>query len=61
MTRVLVSGVERGDFWITHEFVGHMLRNSRGTTPRNFSLLDPMWGMLGTVSDTASCCSAALL
>jgi hypothetical protein len=45
-----LPGLERNDFYITYEPVGHMLRNSRGITPRNNLLLDTFWGLVGTVS-----------
>ncbi|GAA5877984.1 hypothetical protein JCM8547_000932 [Rhodosporidiobolus lusitaniae] len=46
----LIKGLERNDFYITYEPVGHMLRNSRGITPRNSSYLsDLFWGIAGTV------------
>ena len=48
---VSCTGLERNDFYITYEPVGHMLRNSRGITPRNNVVLDTLWGIAGTVSD----------
>lgn len=47
---MVLPGLERNDFYITYEPVGHMLRNSRGITPRNNLLLDTFWGLVGTVS-----------
>lgn len=44
------EGLERNDFYITYEPVGHMFRNSRGITPRNNFLLDSFWSLAGTVS-----------
>ena len=43
------AGLERGDFYITYEPVGHMLRNSRAITPRNNVLGDAFWHLVGTV------------
>jgi 3-dehydrosphinganine reductase len=43
------EGLERNDFYITYEPVGHMLRTSRGITPRNNFLLDQFWGIIGSV------------
>lgn len=43
------TGLERNDFYITYEPVGHMLRTSRGITPRNNFLLDQFWGVIGSV------------
>ena len=45
-----LPGLERNDFYITYEAVGHMLRNSRGIVPRNNLFLDTFWGIAGTVS-----------
>lgn len=45
----LHAGLERNDYYITYEPVGHMLRNSRGITPRNNVLKDTFWGIAGTV------------
>jgi len=42
-------GLERNDFYITYEPVGHMFRNSRGITPRNNILFDSFWSLVGTV------------
>lgn len=44
------AGLERNDFYITYEPVGHMLRNSRAITPRNNILFDAFWSLAGTVS-----------
>ncbi|TNY21263.1 hypothetical protein DMC30DRAFT_416192 [Rhodotorula diobovata] len=50
VARELIKGLERGDFYITYEPVGHMLRNSRAITPRNNNVvLDTLWGLAGTV------------
>ncbi|BGP18237.1 hypothetical protein JCM10213_007866 [Rhodosporidiobolus nylandii] len=47
----MIKGIERNDFYITYEPVGHMLRNSRGITPRNSSFLaDSFWGFIGTIA-----------
>ncbi|KDE06427.1 hypothetical protein MVLG_03215 [Microbotryum lychnidis-dioicae p1A1 Lamole] len=46
----MVRGLERNDFYITYEPVGHMLRNSRGITPRNNALIDTLWGIAGTIA-----------
>ncbi|GAA5825434.1 hypothetical protein JCM11251_006981 [Rhodosporidiobolus azoricus] len=46
----LIQGVERGDFYITYEPVGHMLANSRGITPRNNILMSLVWGCIGLVA-----------
>lgn len=44
------AGLERNDFYITYEPVGHMLRTSRGTTPRNSNyLMNHFWGVAGSV------------
>jgi 3-dehydrosphinganine reductase len=44
------AGMERNDFYITYEPVGHMLRTSRGITPRNSNFLaDQFWGIVGSV------------
>jgi len=49
------TGLERGDFYITYEPVGHMLRNSRAITPRNNNVvLDTLWGLAGTVRSALS-------
>lgn len=45
-----IAGLEREDFYITYEPVGHMLRNSRAITPRNNLLFDAFWSLAGTVS-----------
>ncbi|GAA5922711.1 hypothetical protein JCM1841_001114 [Sporobolomyces salmonicolor] len=50
VARELIKGLERNDFYITYEPVGHMLRNSRGITPRNNLFLDSFWGFVGTVA-----------
>lgn len=50
LTTLPPAGVERGDFYLTYEPVGHMLRNSRGITPRNNVLFDSFWALVGTVS-----------
>ncbi|BGP41888.1 3-dehydrosphinganine reductase [Rhodotorula kratochvilovae] len=50
VARELIKGLERGDFYITYEPVGHMLRSSRGITPRNNVLLDSFWGLIGTIA-----------
>ncbi|GAA5977712.1 hypothetical protein JCM10908_005067 [Rhodotorula pacifica] len=50
VARELLKGVEREDFYITYEPVGHMLRNSRAITPRNNILLDTFWGFVGTLA-----------
>ncbi|BGP26267.1 3-dehydrosphinganine reductase [Rhodotorula toruloides] len=49
VARELIKGMERGDFYITYEPVGHMLRNSRGITPRNNILFDSFWALAGTI------------
>jgi hypothetical protein len=48
------TGLERNDYYITYEPVGHMLRNSRGITPRNNIFKDTFWGIAGTVSCPSS-------
>ncbi|GAA6037331.1 hypothetical protein JCM8097_008515 [Rhodosporidiobolus ruineniae] len=48
--RELIKGLDRNDFYITYEFVGHTLRNSRGITPRNNVVLDTISGLIGTVA-----------
>lgn len=48
--KALIRGVERGEFQITYEPVGNMLRNSRGIVPRNNLIIDTFWGLAGTVS-----------
>lgn len=45
-----IAGLEREDFYITYEPVGHMLRNSRAITPRNNLLFDAFWSLAGIVS-----------
>ncbi|CEQ40065.1 SPOSA6832_01646, partial [Sporobolomyces salmonicolor] len=50
LTKHGTIGLERNDFYITYEPVGHMLRNSRGITPRNNLFLDSFWGFVGTVA-----------
>jgi len=47
-------GLERNDFYITYEPVGHMFRNSRGITPRNNILFDSFWSLVGTVRPSNS-------
>ena len=47
--RLKKIGLERNDFYITYEPVGHMFRNSRGITPRNNILFDSFWSLVGTV------------
>nr|CRX79070.1 hypothetical protein ls5930a1_00105 [Leucosporidium scottii] len=46
----LIRGLERNDYYITYEPVGHMLRNSRGITPRNNIFKDTFWGIAGTIA-----------
>ncbi|GAA5847635.1 hypothetical protein JCM5353_004165 [Sporobolomyces roseus] len=46
----LIKGLERNDFYITYEPVGHMFRNSRGITPRNNILFDSFWSLVGTIA-----------
>ncbi|GAA5915063.1 hypothetical protein JCM8208_002138 [Rhodotorula glutinis] len=50
VAKELIKGLERGDFYITYEPVGHMLRNSRAITPRNSILGDAFWHLVGTVA-----------
>ncbi|KAL7339362.1 oxidoreductase [Rhodotorula toruloides] len=50
VAKELIKGVERGDFYLTYEPVGHMLRNSRGITPRNNVLFDSFWALVGTIA-----------
>lgn len=50
VAKEMLKGLERNDFYITYEPVGHMLRNSRGITPRNNLLLDTFWGLVGTLA-----------
>ncbi|POY70915.1 hypothetical protein BMF94_6093 [Rhodotorula taiwanensis] len=45
----MLKGLERNDFYITYEPVGHMLRNSRAITPRNNILFDAFWSLAGTI------------
>lgn len=57
-----MTGLERGDFYITYEPVGHMLRNSRAITPRNNNVvLDTLWGLAGTVRSALSLSPLSLL
>ncbi|SCZ88952.1 BZ3500_MvSof-1268-A1-R1_Chr1-1g00850 [Microbotryum saponariae] len=46
----MIRGLDRDNFYITYEPVGHMLRNSRGITPRNNVLIDTLWGIAGTIA-----------
>ncbi|KAI5480695.1 3-dehydrosphinganine reductase [Pseudohyphozyma bogoriensis] len=50
VARELIKGLERNDYYITYEFVGHTLRNSRGIVPRNNVVTDLFWGIIGTVA-----------
>ncbi|GAA6015353.1 hypothetical protein JCM11491_000396, partial [Sporobolomyces phaffii] len=50
VAKELIKGLERDDFYITYEPVGHMFRNSRGITPRNNLLIDSFWSLVGTVA-----------
>ncbi|GAA5893735.1 hypothetical protein JCM6882_003082 [Rhodosporidiobolus microsporus] len=50
VAKELIKGVERNDFYITYESVGHMLANSRGITPWNNLLIGAFWGFIGTVA-----------
>ncbi|KAM0755011.1 putative oxidoreductase [Meredithblackwellia eburnea MCA 4105] len=45
----MIWGLERNDFYITYEPVGHMLRNSRGIVPWNNWVFDTLWGWAGTI------------
>ncbi|BGP56917.1 hypothetical protein JCM8202_000872 [Rhodotorula sphaerocarpa] len=49
VAREMLRGLEREDFYITYEPVGHMLRNSRAITPRNNLLFDAFWSLAGTI------------
>jgi 3-dehydrosphinganine reductase len=48
--KTAIIGLERNQFYMTYEPVGHMLKNSRGITPKNNILLDTFWGIAGSVS-----------
>ncbi|GAA5913832.1 3-dehydrosphinganine reductase [Sporobolomyces salmoneus] len=50
VAKELIKGLERDDFYITYEPVGHMFRNSRGITPRNNFLIDSFWSLVGTIA-----------
>ncbi|GAA6050630.1 hypothetical protein JCM3770_001497 [Rhodotorula araucariae] len=50
VAKALIKGLERGDYYITYEPIGHMLRNSRAITPRNSVLFDTFWGLAGTIA-----------
>ncbi|KAM0790138.1 hypothetical protein ACM66B_005460 [Microbotryomycetes sp. NB124-2] len=45
----MIRGLERNDYYITYEPVGHMLRTSRGGAPGNDFLLDIFWGFAGNI------------
>ncbi|KAK4050320.1 3-dehydrosphinganine reductase [Microbotryomycetes sp. JL221] len=45
----LIKGLERNDFYITYEPVGHMLRTSTAGIPGNNWLLDTFWRNAGNI------------
>lgn len=46
-----LSGIARGDFHITGEFLGHLFRSTgRGVSPYNNVFLDSIYGLIGVVS-----------
>ncbi|GAA5940447.1 3-dehydrosphinganine reductase [Sporobolomyces koalae] len=50
VAKAMIKGLERNEFYITYEPVGHMFRNSRGITPRNNFLVDSFWSLAGTIA-----------
>ncbi|GAA5976451.1 hypothetical protein JCM11641_006016 [Rhodosporidiobolus odoratus] len=50
VAKEMITGLERNDFYITYEFAGHMLRNSRAITPCNNILSDTFWQVIGTIA-----------
>ncbi|KAK4050955.1 3-dehydrosphinganine reductase [Microbotryomycetes sp. JL201] len=47
--RYMIKGLERNEYYITYEPVGHMLRTSRGGIPGNNYFLDVFWGFAGNI------------
>lgn len=52
----MATALERNEHYITYEFVGNMLRNSRGPVPRNNVVMDTVWGMIGAVRQNSPFC-----
>jgi 3-dehydrosphinganine reductase len=48
--KAMLKGLEKNQFFMTYEPVGHMARNCMATIPGNNPFLDAFWSIAGTVS-----------